>query len=93
MKKLFTDHPSSIGETYLQHLYYAGVFGLQMMIGGLACVIHAIFPFLFKDTASDYLLRMTEKFIRRLPVMQDRVMKIAKAIEEKNMEVSSNPLV
>ena len=89
MKKLFTDHPESIGETYLQHLYFAGLFGLQMVLGGLACITHAIFPFLFKDTASNYLLRMTVNYIRRVKAMDERITKIAKAIEEKNTEIAN----
>lgn len=89
MNNIFTEHPKSIGETYFQHLCFAGKFGLQMVIGGLACITHAIFPFLFKDTASNFLLMMTENFIRRLPAMQDRVMKIKFAIDEKQKETSN----
>lgn len=57
----FTAHPASVGETYLQHLRFALRFGARMMAGGLAAVIHAVFPFCFVTTASrinDELLAM-----------------------------------
>lgn len=49
---LFTRHPTSVGETYAEHAAFAGQFGLRMVLCGLACVVHAVFPFLFVKTAS-----------------------------------------
>lgn len=83
MRNIFTEHPHSIGETYFQHFYFAVIFGGKMIIGGLACVIHAVFPFLCKKTASNFLLTMTNDFIRRMPVMEDRVAKLGDVINEK----------
>ena len=48
---IFTSHPRSIGESYGQHLVSATGFGLTMLWAGLACLVHAIFPFLFTATA------------------------------------------
>jgi hypothetical protein len=50
---LFTDHPASVGETYGEHFAVAGGFGLSMVLAGLACMVHAVLPFLFVRTASD----------------------------------------
>jgi hypothetical protein len=50
--KLFTDHPRSLGETYSQHAKAAFSFGWRMMVGGLACMVHAVIPGLFAKTAS-----------------------------------------
>jgi hypothetical protein len=50
--KLFTDHPRSVGETYAGHLDSSWSFGVRMMLAGLACLIHGIFPFLFTRTGS-----------------------------------------
>jgi hypothetical protein len=50
--RLFTDHPRSAGETYLRHLESASSFGLRMILAGLACTIHGVFPFLFVRTGS-----------------------------------------
>ena len=83
MKNVFTDHPHSIGETYFEHFIYAFKFGAQMVIGGLACIIHAILPFLFKKTGSNYLLRMTNDFISRMPVVEERVANLARSIDKK----------
>ena len=52
MKNIFTVHPSAADETYLQHLKRACVFSGWMILGGLACLVHAVFPFLFTETAS-----------------------------------------
>jgi hypothetical protein len=48
----FTAHPASVGETYLEHLRFATGFGVRMTLGGVAAVVHAVFPFLFITTAS-----------------------------------------
>jgi hypothetical protein len=66
MKNLFTAHPHDIGETYFQHLFYALKFGSKMVIAGLACLTHAVFPFLFVKTGSNMLLKMTAEFQARM---------------------------
>lgn len=48
----FTSHPSSVGESYFQHMGTAFGFGWNMLTGGLACLIHGIFPFLCVKTGS-----------------------------------------
>lgn len=83
MENPFTQHPHSINETYFEHAYFASRFGLSMMVAGLACVIHAIFPFIFKKTASDMLIKQAQHFIERMPVMEDRVMHLSSIIEKK----------
>lgn len=86
MKNIFTQHPNSIGETYFQHLYFAGKFGCGMLIGGVACLLHAVFPFIFKNTGSNYLLKMTNDFICRMPSIEERVATIAQSINAKMCE-------
>jgi hypothetical protein len=49
---LFSNHPASVGESYGEHAAFASQFGLRMVLCGLACMIHAVFPFLFVKTAS-----------------------------------------
>jgi hypothetical protein len=51
--RLFTKHPASVGETYVRHLLSAAGFGLRMFLGSLACLVHAVLPFLFTQTGSD----------------------------------------
>ncbi len=48
----FTAHPASVGETYFQHMRFAFRFGGRMLLGGIAAVVHSVFPFLFVTTAS-----------------------------------------
>ena len=52
MTNLFTAHPASVGQTYAEHLAFALAFGLRMVLGGLAAIVHAAFPFVFITTAS-----------------------------------------
>jgi hypothetical protein len=49
---LFTAHPSSVGETYLQHLAVAAGFAGRMMVGSMVCFVHGLLPFLFRSTGS-----------------------------------------
>jgi hypothetical protein len=58
----FTDHPHEVGETYTQHLANAWGFGGRMLLGGCACIVHGLLPFLFTATAS-----------RTIGVMHDRM--------------------
>ena len=50
LKKAFTEHPSSVGESYLQHMGMAFGFGSKMVVAGMACLLHGLFPFLFVTT-------------------------------------------
>ena len=49
---LFTHHPHSVNESYSEHMSKAFYYGFKMIISGLAALIHAVFPFVFKTTAS-----------------------------------------
>jgi hypothetical protein len=49
---VFTRHPSTVGETYGGHLVFASGVGGRMMLAGMACMLHGIFPFLFERTGS-----------------------------------------
>ena len=51
MSNPFTAHPTSVNETYWEHLAFALRFGIKMAFGGGAAVLHAIFPFMFVRTA------------------------------------------
>jgi hypothetical protein len=61
----FTEHPAAVGETYLAHLRTAAGFGFQMVFAGLACLVHALLPFLFVSTASDCICRLHERMQAR----------------------------
>lgn len=59
----FTDHPASMGETYREHLTTATGFGLSMITGGLACLVHGLLPFLFVKTGSTAVLVLHERMV------------------------------
>src|SRR5712691_8839183 len=41
MKRFFTEHPATVGETYGEHFAFAISVGGRMVGGGLACMPHA----------------------------------------------------
>lgn len=51
-RRLFLDHPDSVGESYAQHFGVASRFGLTMIAGGLGACLHAVVPALCKTTGS-----------------------------------------
>ena len=48
----FTAHPHAVGETYLQHAAFACRYGAKMTLGGVAAILHGLFPFVFVTTGS-----------------------------------------
>jgi Family of unknown function (DUF6356) len=56
--RLFIDHPNSLGESYWTHHSHAMGFGIELVRGGLACIIHAVVPGLFAKTASTTVHRL-----------------------------------
>ncbi len=59
--RAFTDHPASVGESYWQHLAFALGFAVKLLLAGLAALVHAILPFLFKTTASRLIAEMASR--------------------------------
>jgi len=58
LQRLFTEHPASVGETWLQHCCSACRFSMLMLAGGFICAVHALLPFLFRTTGSDIIRRL-----------------------------------
>ncbi len=74
--KQFTHHPQSVGETYGEHFLAATGFGLRMLAGAIACLIHAFLPFLFVSTGSGIIRKLHDAMVvnrRRLPVERNAV--------------------
>jgi hypothetical protein len=65
LQKIFLDHPRSVGETYHEHFSCATRYGFRLTGAGLACLIHAIAPSLFKDTASGVVMGMSRELADR----------------------------
>lgn len=81
---LFTKHPQSIGETYWEHFYFASLMGGKMLLAGIACLMHAIFPFLFEKTASNILIQLISQFIQRTKNTDPRIHLIKAQLEKTN---------
>lgn len=62
-RDLFTEHPASVGETYWQHLASAWGFSWRMMLASLACLIHALLPFLFVKTGSRAITGLHDRMV------------------------------
>jgi hypothetical protein len=52
LRRLFTEHPATVGESYWAHLVRASWFSGRMFMAGFACLVHAFLPFLFVKTGS-----------------------------------------
>ncbi len=63
----FISHPRSVGESYVEHAQTALGFGLRMLGGGAACLVHAALPALFQRTASDTVKALYERMRARQP--------------------------
>ncbi|MGH8203336.1 MAG: DUF6356 family protein [Steroidobacteraceae bacterium] len=62
-KRLFEDHPASVGETYGQHFANAMGFGLRMIWGGVLCLVHAVIPGAFCTKGSDMICELHERMV------------------------------
>lgn len=49
----FTRHPREVGESYGEDMGRAAASGLKLIGCGIACLVHAVFPFLFEHSASE----------------------------------------
>lgn len=63
--RLFVDHPRSLGMSWLEHGAGAVKIGGEMIGAGLACVIHAIVPGLFTETAGRTVDRLHRHMLQR----------------------------
>ncbi len=59
----FIGHPSSVGETYWQHLGRALRTGISLAGAAAACMVHALFPFLLEKTASGTISRLNDEIL------------------------------
>lgn len=62
---LFNDHPASVDETYLEHMWFASRAAGGLFKAGLAALVHAVFPFLCVTTASETIITMHDDMTTR----------------------------
>ena len=64
-RRLFLDHPTSVGESFGEHFGVASRFGLRMVWGGARCTLHAFLPFLFKTAGSDTVAALHHELVTK----------------------------
>lgn len=63
IERLFIEHPASVDETYAEHLLTASSFSARMFVASLACLVHAILPFMFVRTGSVAIETLYERMV------------------------------
>ncbi len=64
-RRLFTEHPQSVGESYVEHFGVAARFGGIMILGGLGAIVHAVVPGLCTTTGSDAVARLHAEMVAK----------------------------
>ena len=62
---IFTEHPTQVNETYLQHMKKALAFSFKLLLMSCQAFLHAILPFLFVTTVSDKIEGMNDVLQKR----------------------------
>ena len=63
--RLFKDHPRSLGMSWTEHAAGAVMIGARMVGAGLACIVHAIIPGWFTETAGRTVISLHDHMVRR----------------------------
>ena len=63
--RLFTDHPRSLGMSWVHHGAGAVRIGAEMIAAGSACLVHAVVPGLFTQTAGRTVARLHDHMVNR----------------------------
>ena len=63
IKRLFTEHPATVGETYTEHCGHAWWFGCRLVLAGIACMVHALVPALFVRTGSNTVATLHDRMV------------------------------
>ena len=71
LSKLFLDHPADVGETYAEHAREASSYGFAMIAAGIACLVHAAVPALFKSKGSETIRTLNDRLVRKRGAKRD----------------------
>ena len=67
MKNIFTEHPNSVGESYTEHMLFAILIVLKLILWGIAAIFHGLFPFVLKTFVSSNIKKLHDDiFINRM---------------------------
>ena len=62
---IFTEHPRSLGMTWASHGGGAVKIGAELIGAGAACMIHAVVPGWFTETAGRTVVRLHDHMVKR----------------------------
>ncbi|WP_242138534.1 DUF6356 family protein [Sphingomonas sp. TREG-RG-20F-R18-01] len=62
-RRLFLDHPATVGESYTEHFGVASRFGMTMIVGGLGAVVHAFVPAWCKTSGSSTVAKLHRQMV------------------------------
>ena len=79
--RLFLEHPSEVGESYLHHAAASSTYGLRLLKASLCAFTHALVPALCKTTASDCVKEMARELGGRTLVAREERMRRAGAYD------------
>ena len=63
--RLFQDHPKALGMSWAEHGAGAAVIGARMVGAGLACIVHAVVPGIFTETAGRTVISLHDHMVKR----------------------------
>ena len=63
--RIFLEHPRSVDESYVQHLFFAGWFSMKLFSAAAAALVHALLPCCFEKTASNIVVELYERTSNR----------------------------
>ena len=63
--RIFNDHPRSLGMSWASHGIGAALIGARMIGAGAACIVHAVLPGLFPETAGRTVMGLHAQMTRR----------------------------
>jgi len=65
IERLFVDHPRSLGMSWARHGWGALGIGVRLVAAGAACMVHALVPGWFTQTAGKTITGMYEHMMKR----------------------------
>lgn len=71
IRRLFLDHPASVGESYGEHFGVATRFGMRMLAGGMGAVVHGVLPFAFKTMGSRTIAELHAEMVAKRTARRD----------------------
>jgi hypothetical protein len=65
LDRIFTKHPASVGQSYMQHFAFSATFSIRLLIASFTALIHALLPCFFQSTTSRYIEELSRRMHRQ----------------------------